>query len=159
MFEPIKDYETYGISKEGKIKDFRTGKMIDGHLNKNGYKILILVNPNGKKGFLIHRLVAIQFIEKIQGKNEIDHIDRNKINNNVENLRWANDYEQTANRGDFKNNKLNQKYICVEKDGNTTRFRIQITKNKTKIFNKSLRTNKYTLADAIKIRDDFLNSL
>lgn len=37
----------------------------------------------------VHRLVAIAFIPNDEGFSEIDHIDRNKTNNNVENLRWC----------------------------------------------------------------------
>ena len=159
MFEPIKNYETYGITKKGVIKDYRTGKLINCSLNKSGYKKLQLVNPEGKKGFLVHRLVALQFIKQIEGKNEVDHIDRNRINNNIENLRWVNDIEQVENRGNFKNNKLNEKYICFETDGQTTRYRLQITKNYTKILSKSFNTKKYTLNDVILYRDDFLKTL
>ena len=42
------------------------------------------------KRFLVHRLVAEAFLRKKYGYNEIDHIDRNKKNNKVDNLRWSN---------------------------------------------------------------------
>jgi len=160
-FESVKNYETYGINKKGEIKDYRTGKIMNQYFNFHGYKRINLRNPNGVKGFLVHRLVGLQFLEPKEGKDEIDHIDRDKKNNNIENLRWCNDLEQSENRGDFKNNKLKEKYICYEKStkGRTYRFRIQITKNKKKIFNKSLKCSEYTLEDAIKIRDDFLKTL
>lgn len=159
MFEPVKNYETYGINKQGELKDFRTGKLINCSLNKSGYKKVILVNPNGKKGFLLHRLVALQFLEPIDNKPEIDHIDRNKLNNNVENLRWADDYEQSQNKGNFKNNKLNEKYICFEQDKHSTRYRLQITRYRKKILSKSFNTKLYTLQQVIEFRDNFLNNL
>jgi hypothetical protein len=160
-FEPVKNYETYGINKKGEIKDYRSGKIIPQYFNQCGYKRINLRNPNGVKGFLVHRLVGIQFLEPVEGKYEIDHIDRDKKNNNIENLRWVNDVEQAENRGDFSNNKLGEKFIRYEKStkGYTHRFRIQITKNKKKIFDKSLKCSQYTLEDAIKIRDDFLASI
>jgi len=161
-FEPVKNYETYGINKLGKLKDFRTGKIMKTHLNKNCYEIVNLKNPKGVKSFLVHRLVAIQFIPNTnENKKEVDHIDRKKSNNNIKNLRWVDDFEQTENRGDFKNNKLKLKYISYEKNNkyHCYRYRIQITKNKKKIFNKSFGANSHTLEDVIKVRDEFLLSI
>jgi len=160
-YEPIKNYETYGISREGEIKDFRTGKLLPSHYNLDGYRKVNLRNPEGCKGFLFHRLLAIQFIPMVEGKNEVDHIDKNVKNNSLDNLRWVDRYEQQGNRGDFKNNKLNLKYISYEKNNkyHCHRYRIQITKNGEKILNKSFGTNKHSLEDVIKYRDDFLANL
>ncbi len=157
-FEPIKNYETYEINKNGEIKDCRTGKLMSCSKNANGYKRCMLVNPNGIKGFLVHRLVAIQFIEPVEGKSEVDHIDRNKENNCVDNLKWADDYEQSQNRACFKNSTTKHKYIRYENNPkyHNSRYRIQITQNRKKIYDKSLRTTKYNLEDAVKIRNEFL---
>ena len=160
-YESVKNYETYGINKVGKIKDYRTGKIMKTHFNFDGYEKVNLRNPNGVKPFLVHRLVGIQFLEIIEGKDEIDHIDRDIKNNNIENLRWADRYEQVENRGDFKNNKLNLKYISYEKNKpyHSHRYRIQITKNKVKVLNKSFGCNSNKLEDVIKFRDEFLKTL
>ena len=54
---------------------------------------------------LIHRLVAEAFIPKPLGATEVDHINGNKTNNRVENLRWVTHKENTNN--------LNTKYKNV----------------------------------------------
>jgi len=45
----------------------------------------------------IHRLVAIAFIPNPSNYSEIDHIDRNGLNNNVDNLRWCNRFLNMSN--------------------------------------------------------------
>lgn len=154
-FEYIKDYETYLINKEGVIKDNRTGKIMPQYLSPDGYKQINLVNHSGTKCFLVHRLVGIQFLENNKELPEIDHIDRNKLNNNINNLRWVDDYKQSQNRGYFKNNKLEEKHIHFEQDGNTTRYVFQIIHNgirHKKSFNTKLN---YSLEDAIKYKNEY----
>lgn len=51
----------------------------------------------GKAAFrYVHRLVAVAFLTG-EVKREVDHIDGNKTNNNVENLRWATSAENVNN--------------------------------------------------------------
>lgn len=160
QFKPIKDFETYAISNMGNIKCLRTGTIKNGYANKNGYLIFSLKNPTGAYSKLIHRLVLETFTEKPNDKNECDHINRNKIDNRLENLRWADDYEQTANRGNFKNNKsTGHKYIQYgkNKSDNYSSYRFVITRKHIR-FSKRFNGSKYTLEDVIKFRDEYLKS-
>lgn len=56
-----------------------------GSKNGRGYMFAFI---NGKR-YSVHRMVADTFIQKPEGMNIVDHIDRNTANNSVENLRWT----------------------------------------------------------------------
>ena len=146
----IQDYPTYAISNTGLIIDLRSGRSHNGHFS-NGYRACNLKNQTGTKNMMIHRLVALHFLENPNNYNEIDHINRIKDDNRVENLRWANDFIQAQNKNPESNNTLKQKYICYEKNS----YRVQIIRNKKDILRKRFQT----LDEAIKYRDDFLKTL
>jgi hypothetical protein len=54
--------------------------------------------PNLKKCRQVHHLVAIAFIPNNLDRTFIDHIDGNKRNNNIDNLRWVTRRENNQNK-------------------------------------------------------------
>lgn len=59
------------------------------HKNNKGYCMVCLCENGKQKNFLIHRLVAIHFLENNNDYPEVDHNDENKNNNRVTNLVWC----------------------------------------------------------------------
>lgn len=90
------------VSSFGRVlmrcQDNRFFKFTYGTDTKKGYK---RVHYKGKIK-LVHRLVAEAFIPNIEHKSTVDHIDRDRSNNHVENLRWADSHEQSLNSSKFK---------------------------------------------------------
>lgn len=82
------------------------GKKIIGHINRDGY----LVGTLNNKFYQFHRVVAICFLPKINGKEFVNHKDGNKSNNNVNNLEWCTRSENTLHsfRNYLQDNITNQ---------------------------------------------------
>ena len=137
MTEIYKDCEfdnSYKISNFGNIKrQYHNGKVKDlkcSMLNR-GYKYIQIRREGKRRNYLIHRLVAIAFITNDnEDYSVIDHIDRNKLNNNVSNLRWCNQAINMKNivgyRDDIIGNKK-ERHRIYDKEYN------QINKEKIKI--------------------------
>ena len=103
IWKTIEDYPNYMISNMGQIKSLnfnRTGKEQIMKIytdNKTGYNYVILCKENKKKRMSIHRLVAQAFIPNPDNKPCIDHINANRTDNRVENLRWVTHRENQHN--------------------------------------------------------------
>ena len=81
---------------------------IKSHYTRGGYKSVSLYRNNAGKKHRVCRLVAINFIENIDNKPCVNHIDCNKENDNVSNLEWVTYTENMAHA--VENNLVNIKY-------------------------------------------------
>lgn len=110
-YRTIKEYENYEISNKGNIRNKTTKQILKPTKDKKGY-LIINIQKNGKgENKRVHRLVAQEFIENQSNKPIVDHIDNNRSNNNVENLRWCTSCENSWNRTSFNKNGKGVYYI------------------------------------------------
>ena len=126
IFLPIDGYENYFISNFGNVKNSKTNKIMKPFNHGKGRKQIDLFKNGKSKKFLIHRLVALAFLENPDNKPFIDHIDNNPANNNVKNLRWATNQENLANTNKYKNNTSGYKGVSFHKQHNKYGAQIRI---------------------------------
>jgi hypothetical protein len=140
IWQDITGYEnSYQISNKGQVRSkdryrlkrwnkFGTlekilykSKLLKGQIS-HGYQIISLSKDGLKKQHYIHRLVAGAFIDNTSNKREVNHIDGNKLNNELSNLEWVsskenkihcrkNHLQRIAKGNDYRNAKLNDTMI------------------------------------------------
>jgi hypothetical protein len=103
----IADFPNYSVSNFGNVKNNVNNKIMKLNL-KGGYYNVSLTNSECRTNFKAHRLVALAFIENTENKPEVNHINKNKLDNSVSNLEWATRKEQNTHRSiglHYKSNK------------------------------------------------------
>ncbi len=105
LIKKVHGYNYY-ISNFGRVCKYSAQwKCLKPGINSNGYKYVWLYKKGNRKHVKIHRLVAETFIDNPQNKPYIDHVDRNRLNNHVSNLRYVTRGENNINKSIQKNNK------------------------------------------------------
>lgn len=99
IWRDIKGYENlYQISNSGRIKSLTridalgrelSERILIPDLTKKGYLLVKLGSRNGYKNYLVHRLVALAFVDNPCSYKFVNHKDENKLNNNFSNLEWC----------------------------------------------------------------------
>ena len=127
IYVQIKDFPNYCVSNLGNIKYIKTNTILKQRFDKNGYKRVNLYDKNRKiLTKRTHRLVIEAFKENVDNKLCVDHIDNNRENNNICNLRYATHQENTRNSKIRKNSTSGIKGITYHKASNKWQARITI---------------------------------
>lgn len=102
---PINSNETYLINECGVVIRQKDRIIIKPMLDTSGYFRVSLVHtrPNGNviDYERVHRLMGLTFLDNPENKRTINHIDGNKLNNNLSNLEWATDSENIQHAHDI----------------------------------------------------------
>lgn len=87
----------YKVSNDGRVWSEYIQDFMKPYFSKGGYLRVKVNFGDRNKKFMVHRLVAMAFIENKNPEvfTQVDHIDCNRTNNNVENLRWVTPKENT----------------------------------------------------------------
>ena len=112
----------YEVSNTGFIRNKTTKYILKGRETFNGY-LQVSLKIDEKNKFMnkyVHRLVAQFWLENINDKKEVNHIDGNKKNNNMTNLEWVTAKENSNHRVNVLNKKTtdNRKVGMFDKNNN-----------------------------------------
>lgn len=90
-------FDNYEVFEDGRVFSHKKQIYLKPQNNGNGYLKVHLYKDGKMHQLYLHRLVAETFIPNPNNYKYIDHIDRNKTNNCINNLRWCSAKENTGN--------------------------------------------------------------
>jgi len=85
----IDGYSNYEVSSHGRVRNNQTDRIFVPQIVTLGYLNVTLCKGGNQKVYYIHRLVASAFLPNLENKPCVDHIDNNKQNNHLNNIRWC----------------------------------------------------------------------
>ena len=89
IFKEIKGLIGYEISDSSIIRNKSNGRIKSQYISSTGYYMISISTKNKSKPYRVHRLLAEAFIPNPEKKPHINHIDGNKLNNQISNLCWV----------------------------------------------------------------------
>ncbi len=143
----------YFISTHGNVENARTGKLLTPRLSKTGYHTINLYINGKAKDFKVHKLVANAFIDNPHNKQFVDHIDGDKLNNRIDNLRYVTKSQNAMNLSMHVDNTSGAKGVTYHKKSKKWMARIMIN-------GKQINIGLYkTIEEATQARKQYANQL
>ena len=97
VYKIITDFETYEVSNMGNVRNIKTKRILKPGISVHGYYYVNLSIAGKRVTKTIHRLVVEMHLENIDDKPFVDHVDNNRLNNNLINLRYVTNKENAQN--------------------------------------------------------------
>jgi hypothetical protein len=165
IWVPVKGFEGYEISTKGRFRSYwkkgfknlkkkliKTPKYLKIHKSiTTGYYMIGLSNDDGQKPTNVHHLLAVAFIPNPENLPCVDHIDRDRTNNALSNLRWASYQQNNTNVVRKKKNSSGIRGVGITEDGRQKKYyaHAKIGEEKVKLYF-------YTLEEAEACRDEMV---
>ena len=145
IWAPVNGFEgLYEISNLGRVKNCRFNKLKKSRI-RSGYYSVTLFKDGELKSLSIHRMMADAFINN--KKECVNHIDGNKLNNNLSNLEWVSYRENAVHRDLKRKTKTGKANIILHSNS----FQVRVRHD-----NKYVQLGSYKkIEDAVIARDNF----
>lgn len=104
----------YTIDIFGNVTRLKDNTVLNHYVNKFGYANVSLSKDGKQKQHKVHRLIAQAFIPNPQSKEQVNHIDGNKLHNVVWNLEWATSKENNIHASNIGLAHTSRKVRVVE---------------------------------------------
>ena len=146
----ITDFPNYEVSDAGEVRNSVTGKILKNAVDKDGYHVITLSlgSRKEKKTVKVHRLVAICHISNPENKPQVDHLDRDKTNNDATNLQWVSNTENQQNKGFYSHKAIGDRHNIIQIPCGS--FNVRFRGNR--VLNKTFKT----LEEAVVFRDQWM---
>ena len=118
VWKASSEYENYEVSSFGKVRNKNTGRILK-PANSGGYMTVGLSCKGKTSSHVVHRLVAVEFLENPENKAHVNHKDKNRSNNNISNLEWCTPLENNIHKCATLDQKTNQNLKVWRVDVNT----------------------------------------
>ena len=136
--------EDYEITREGQVINKHSNRILKPQPNGKGYLRVIL----GGKRYFVHRLVAEKFIPNPENKEQVNHKDGNKLNNNADNLEWVTNKENRKHA--IENNLHLQGEACPQ---------TKLTETDVKFIREHLELNSVELGKLLNVAPSTIRSV
>lgn len=94
----LEEFTNFEMNQQGVLRNTKTTRIIEGAKNNRGYIQFCLRHDGMKSNAMKHILLADLWVWNPDNKPLVDHKDRDKLNNSIENLRWCTPDENCRNR-------------------------------------------------------------
>ena len=125
IWKKIDDYD-YSINENGDVRNDKTGRILKVIINTRGYLTVGLYKNGVPKIKKIHRLLARYFLPDFSEDLVVDHINRVKTDNSLENLRMVTFQQNSCNQTKRKNGSSIYKGVFFNKGNGKWRCQIRI---------------------------------
>ena len=129
----FKSFGDYDVYEDGRIWSNKSNIFLKQNLNGDGgYMMVCLWMNNKRTAYTVHRLLGMLFLPNFNNLPEIDHKDRNRLNNSLFNLKWENRSNQNYNQKIRSTNTSGVKGVSYNKK--VCRWRGSMNINKKRIY-------------------------
>lgn len=111
----------YEVSNLGRIRNTKTGQILNPGISGNGYKQVSInfKDTNKFKKQYVHRLVAQYWLENSENKREVNHIILDRTDNRVKNLEWITSFDNQKHKYENGNYKISHRQVVqMDLNGN-----------------------------------------